>query len=232
MTSGRYDPFSVNAPPITAPVGLPTGRVKADLIIGGAVIGKLAKVAILAAFLVGLVPGVGSASVDGDCTGEATIEGVTYTPANDTPSNAIPIPDKEGVEVRYSGSVGFRTPTTPARPRYRLARSGSRSATGAEPIPRTLEVSQTTPTLSTISAANCPSGSRGSGRSPQPTPPTAASAPGLRWSSSMATRSPTRSASWCVGWPARYCVLGVMSLVGGTSVLRHSPACSSGCSCR
>lgn len=70
-------------------------------------IGKLAKVAILAAFLVGLVPGIGSASVDGDCTGEATIEGVTYTPANDTPSNAIPIPDKEGVEVRYSGSVGF-----------------------------------------------------------------------------------------------------------------------------
>ena len=30
-----------------------------------------------------------------------------YTPANDTPSNAIPIPDEAGVKVTYSGSVGF-----------------------------------------------------------------------------------------------------------------------------
>jgi hypothetical protein len=61
----------------------------------------------LIGLLIALIPGAASASVDGDCTGEATIKGVTYTPANDTPSKAIPIPDEAGVEVKYSGSVDF-----------------------------------------------------------------------------------------------------------------------------
>jgi hypothetical protein len=68
---------------------------------------KLSVVALLAGLLVGLVPGSSSASVTGKCTGEATIKSTTYTPANDTPGNAIPIPDEAGVQVRYSGSVDF-----------------------------------------------------------------------------------------------------------------------------
>lgn len=68
---------------------------------------KLSIAALLAVLVVALVPGVATASVDGDCTGEAIIKGVPYTPANDTPGNAIPIPDEEGVQVTYSGSVDF-----------------------------------------------------------------------------------------------------------------------------
>jgi hypothetical protein len=68
---------------------------------------KLSIVALMAALVIALVPGSASASVDGMCTGEATIKGVTYTPANDTPGNAIPIPDEDGVQVTYSGSVEF-----------------------------------------------------------------------------------------------------------------------------
>ena len=68
---------------------------------------KLSISALLAVLVIALVPGVAVASVDGDCTGEAIIKGVTYTPANDTPGNAIPIPDEEGVVVTYSGSVDF-----------------------------------------------------------------------------------------------------------------------------
>lgn len=62
---------------------------------------------VLAALVIALAPSVASASVTGECTGEATILGETYTPANDTPKNAIPIPDREGVQVTYSGSVNF-----------------------------------------------------------------------------------------------------------------------------
>jgi len=62
---------------------------------------------VLATLVLALVPGVAGASVKGDCTGSAEIRGVTYTPANDTPGNAIPIPDKPGIRVTYSGSVGF-----------------------------------------------------------------------------------------------------------------------------
>ena len=68
---------------------------------------KLAIISLLAGALVALVPGWASASVTGDCTGQATIKGATYTPANDTAGNAIPIPNEDGVQVTYSGSVGF-----------------------------------------------------------------------------------------------------------------------------
>lgn len=61
----------------------------------------------LAALVIMLVPSVAIASVEGGCTGEATILGETYTPANDTAKNAIPIPDQDGVQVTYSGSVNF-----------------------------------------------------------------------------------------------------------------------------
>ncbi len=39
------------------------------------------------------------------CSGTATIEGVDYTPANDTPGNAIPIPNAEGVRIRWTGTA-------------------------------------------------------------------------------------------------------------------------------
>lgn len=68
---------------------------------------KLSIVALLAALVIGLVPGSAAASVDGMCTGEATIKGATYTPENDTPGKAIPIPDEDGVQATYSGSVEF-----------------------------------------------------------------------------------------------------------------------------
>ncbi len=61
----------------------------------------------LAALVISLVPGIAAASVDGACSGEASLEGASYGPGNDTPGNAIPIPDKDGVIVTYSGSVGF-----------------------------------------------------------------------------------------------------------------------------
>ncbi len=55
-----------------------------------------------------LLPDPARGSVSGGCTGEATIDGVTYTPANDTPSNPVVIPvDKEGVVASWKGSVNF-----------------------------------------------------------------------------------------------------------------------------
>lgn len=62
---------------------------------------------LLGALTVALLPGAAAANVTGDCDGSATIKGVTYTPANDTPGNAIPIPNEAGVVVTYSGSVDF-----------------------------------------------------------------------------------------------------------------------------
>lgn len=68
---------------------------------------RLTITALLTVLVIALVPNVAAASVTGECTGEATIKSVDYTPANDTPKNAIPIPDEAGVIVTYSGSVGF-----------------------------------------------------------------------------------------------------------------------------
>lgn len=68
---------------------------------------RLAIAAALAAMVVAIIPGAAVASVTDGCTGEAIIKGQTYTPANDTPGNAIPIPNEDGVKVTYSGSVDF-----------------------------------------------------------------------------------------------------------------------------
>jgi len=68
---------------------------------------RLAITSVLALLVLALLPGLAAASVTGDCDGEAIIKGVTYGPENDTPGNAIPIPDEDGVQVTYSGSVGF-----------------------------------------------------------------------------------------------------------------------------
>lgn len=47
------------------------------------------------------------ADVTGGCDGSAVIDGVTYTPANDTPSNPVVIPGERGVEVVWEGSTPF-----------------------------------------------------------------------------------------------------------------------------
>jgi hypothetical protein len=62
---------------------------------------------LLAALLITFVPSVAFADVNEECFGEAKIKGETYTPANDTPGNAIPIPNEKGVQVTYSGGVTF-----------------------------------------------------------------------------------------------------------------------------
>lgn len=48
-----------------------------------------------------------SASVTGGCRGSATIQGVTYTPGNDTPSNPVRLPAELDVPIDYKGSVPF-----------------------------------------------------------------------------------------------------------------------------
>jgi len=62
-----------------------------------------------AGMLLAAVPSIAGAGVDpeGACWGTATIKGVTYTPANDTPSNAIPLPDEDGILIDYEGTVDF-----------------------------------------------------------------------------------------------------------------------------
>lgn len=62
---------------------------------------------VLAALVMALVPGVALGDVNDECYGEATIKGQTYTPDNDTPGNAIPIPNEDGVQATYSGAVSF-----------------------------------------------------------------------------------------------------------------------------
>lgn len=59
--------------------------------------------------LLAAIPSIASAGVEpeGACWGTAVIKGETYSPANDTPSNAIPIPDEEGVLIDYTGMVDF-----------------------------------------------------------------------------------------------------------------------------
>ncbi len=42
----------------------------------------------------------------GPCDGSVTIQGVKYTPANDTPSNPVLIPDGSGIVVQYTGTTG------------------------------------------------------------------------------------------------------------------------------
>jgi len=63
--------------------------------------------AVLTGALVFGVVSPAGASVAGACGGKATIQGVTYTPANDTPSNPIILPNRDGVTIPYEGTVGF-----------------------------------------------------------------------------------------------------------------------------
>ncbi len=51
------------------------------------------------------IPLISEAAVEGPCDGSATIDGITYTPANDSPSNPIVIPDKEGLVAEWEGST-------------------------------------------------------------------------------------------------------------------------------
>lgn len=63
--------------------------------------------AVLTGVLVIATVSPSSASVAGPCSGNAMIQGITYTPANDTPSNPIVLPNRNGVTIPYQGSVGF-----------------------------------------------------------------------------------------------------------------------------
>jgi hypothetical protein len=53
-----------------------------------------------------LPPPAWASITTGPCDGSVTIQGITYTPANDTPGNAVVIPDESGVVVDYSGDTG------------------------------------------------------------------------------------------------------------------------------
>lgn len=47
-----------------------------------------------------------AAITTGSCDGSVTIEGVTYTPENDTPGNPVVVPKGSGVVVDYTGNTG------------------------------------------------------------------------------------------------------------------------------
>jgi hypothetical protein len=70
---------------------------------------RLGLLAFAAGLFLAITPAIASAGVspEGACWGTAIIKGETYTPANDTRSNAIPIPNEEGVEINYTGMVDF-----------------------------------------------------------------------------------------------------------------------------
>ena len=57
--------------------------------------------------LLALASGPAIAEVTGGCDGQAVIEGVTYTPANDSASNPIVVPDADGVMIPWQGSAPF-----------------------------------------------------------------------------------------------------------------------------
>lgn len=46
-----------------------------------------------------------SAGIEGPCNGRATIAGKTYTPANDTPSNPIVVPNQPGLLADWEGTT-------------------------------------------------------------------------------------------------------------------------------
>ena len=73
---------------------------------------RFAIIAALAALVIAIIPGSAAASVTGECDGEATIKGVRYTPANDTPANAIPIPNEDGVQVTSAPGIGAPLPSS------------------------------------------------------------------------------------------------------------------------
>jgi hypothetical protein len=68
---------------------------------------RLAVVAAIAGAML-LLPGTAQANVSKDCSGSAKIEGVTYTPGNDTPDNPVLVPaDQDDVVIPYTGGVKF-----------------------------------------------------------------------------------------------------------------------------
>jgi hypothetical protein len=52
-------------------------------------------------------PPLEEAAVTGGCTAEAVIDGVAYGPDNDTPANAIVIPDRDDAMASWSGEVPY-----------------------------------------------------------------------------------------------------------------------------
>ena len=53
-----------------------------------------------------LLPLTASASKDGPCDGQVTIDGITYTPANDTPDDPVVVPDQPGLVASWRGTTG------------------------------------------------------------------------------------------------------------------------------
>jgi hypothetical protein len=71
---------------------------------------RLAASAVLAGLILTVIAPAASGSVtkgEGICDGWAEINGVRYTPANDTPGNAIPVPEEEGVLITWEGSANM-----------------------------------------------------------------------------------------------------------------------------
>ena len=63
--------------------------------------------AVLVAIALSVFTVPAGAAITGGCTGEAVIDGVAYGPDNDTPSNAIVIPDRDDTVASWSGGVPF-----------------------------------------------------------------------------------------------------------------------------
>lgn len=57
------------------------------------------------AVAVWLLPSTAGAAVDGPCTGTVEIDGITYTPENDSADNPIVIPDKPNLVATWTGST-------------------------------------------------------------------------------------------------------------------------------
>lgn len=67
---------------------------------------RLLVVAALVAGPLFLAASPARALVTGGCNGSATIKGVTYTPANDTPGNPVLIPNEKGVMIPWEATTG------------------------------------------------------------------------------------------------------------------------------
>jgi hypothetical protein len=64
---------------------------------------------VMVVILVAPVPAALASITEGAdvCGGTATIKNVEYSPANDTPGNAIPIPNEEGVRIPWTGTANM-----------------------------------------------------------------------------------------------------------------------------
>lgn len=70
-------------------------------------LGRIVTTTGLGLLLVLAVASPALADVTGGCDGQAVIDGVTYTPANDSASNPIVVPDADGVVIPWEGSAPF-----------------------------------------------------------------------------------------------------------------------------